>query len=107
MSDLFSLDLFSTVQPETIRRLKIMAGYYPSQEAFAQSIIDYAIDDIKRGNFEIRLELQKYEEQYNMTNESFYTKFINGTVDDREDFMIWAGLYEATLKNEAFLKELA
>ena len=106
MSDLFSLDLFSKVQPETIRRLKIIAGHYPSQEAFVQYMIDYGINNLKRSNFEMRLDLQKYEERYNMTSETFYTKFINGEVDDREDFMIWSGLYEFILENEAKLKEL-
>ncbi len=106
MLDLFSLDLFSNVQPETIRRLKIMAGYYPSQEAFAQYIIDYAINDLKRGSFDMRLDLQKYEERYNMTTETFYTQFIDGKLDDREAYMLWAGIHEMWLESEKRLKIL-
>ena len=106
MLDLFSLDLFSNVQPETIRRLKIMAGHYPSQEAFAQYIIDYAINDLKRGSLNMQIDLQEYEEQYNMTTETFYAQFLDGKVDDREAHMLWAGIYEMWLENENRLKIL-
>jgi hypothetical protein len=35
-----------------------------------------------------------------MTSLDFYEQFTEGILDDREDFIIWAGLYEMLRKNE-------
>ena len=101
------LDLQSEVQPKTIHRVEKLARFYPTAEIFFQDVIDRQVSELERGNFYMRLDIQKYEEQYDMTNETFYAKFVNGEVDDREDFMIWSGLYEFILENEAKLEELA
>ncbi len=101
------LDLQAKVQPKTIHRFKTIVNSYPNAEIFFQNVIDHQIAELESGNFYMRLDIQKYEKQYDMTNEIFYAKFINGEIDDREDFMIWSGLYEFILENEAKLKELA
>ena len=101
------LDFQLKAQPKTIRRIEAIADFYPTAEIFFQDVIDHQISELERGNFYMRLDIQKYEEQYGMTSELFYAKFVNGEVDDREDFMIWSGLYEFILENEAKLEELA
>lgn len=84
----------------------MMAGFYPNKETFVQDILDYKITDLKRGSFNMRLDLQEYEERYNMTTETFYAQFLEGQVDDREEYMLWAGIYEMWLSCEAQLQEL-
>jgi len=101
------LDLQSEVQPKTIHRVEKLARFYPTAEIFFQDVIDRQVSELERGNFYMRLDIQKYVDQYNMSTEIFYAEFADGGLDDREDFMIWSGLYEAILKNEAKLEELA
>ena len=101
------LDFQLDVQPQTIRQIETIADFYPNAEVFYQDVIDREISELERGNFYMRLDIQKYEEQYEMTNETFYAKFLSGEADDREDFMIWSGLYEFVLQNEAKLAKLA
>ncbi len=35
-----------------------------------------------------------------MTSETFSQQFLQGILDDREDFIIWSGLYELWLSNK-------
>ena len=100
------LDLQSEVQPKTIRRIEKMTDSYPTAELFFQGVIDRQITELKNSNFYMQLDTQKYEEQYSMTTETFYAKFVNGEVDDREDFMIWSGLHELVLENEEEIRGL-
>ena len=49
---------------------------------------------------DMQSEIQKFEARYQMTSETFYQQFIQGILDDREDFIIWSGLYELLLDNK-------
>ncbi len=100
------LDLQSEVQPKTIHRLEVMAGFYSNKETFVQDMLDYKITDLRRGSFNMRLDLQEYEDQHNMTTETFYAQFMDGKIDDSEEYMLWAGVYEMWLECEAQLQEL-
>ena len=42
-----------------------------------------------------------------MDTEAFYRKFEQGKLEDSEDNMIWAGLYEMLEKNTTRLQELS
>ena len=41
-----------------------------------------------------------------MLSDSFYEKFLQGDLNDDEDFMIWSGLYELLIENKNKLCEL-
>jgi hypothetical protein len=41
-----------------------------------------------------------------MSSESFYKRFSQGKLDDRSDYIQWAGLYEMLNKNEKRLQGL-
>jgi hypothetical protein len=100
------LDFQLSVQPETEKRLKKILNTIKDPENFAQSIIDYQIAELQKSNLNLKLELADLEKQYQMTSEEFYQKFSQGMVGDAEHFIIWSGLYEMLLQNEANLHEL-
>jgi hypothetical protein len=101
------LNLQLKLRPETAQRLEKILGYTHDQESFVQNIIAYQITELKKGNLNIRLDLKNFEEKYQMDTEAFYRKFEQGKLEDSEDNMIWAGLYEMLEKNTTRLRELS
>ena len=99
------LDLRLDVRPNTAQRLKKVIELAPDSETFAQNIIAYQIAELKHGR-NLRLDLMGFEEKYQLSTPDFYSEFSQGKTDDREDYMVWAGLYEMLNKNEEQLQGL-
>jgi len=100
------LQLQLQLQPQTEERLKRVLAQYHDQEVFAQNIIAYQIADLKKSILNIRLDLQQFEQKYLRTTEAFYRQFTAGIVDDTEDFIVWAGIYEMLQDNERQLENI-
>lgn len=100
------LNLSLNIKPRTEERLRKILDDTDDQEKFAQSIIAWEIAELKRGILNIRLDIRRFEDRYDMTTEDFYHRFEQGAEDDTEDFMIWSGLYEMLCENERRLSEL-
>ncbi len=100
------LNLQLQIQPQTEQRLKRILAFTHDQEVFAQNIIAYQIAELKKGILNIRLDLKQLEEQYQLDSEIFYQQFEQGQLEDSEDYLLWAGLYEMLHKNTARLQEL-
>lgn len=94
------------LQPQTEVRLRKVLAFYQDQELFVQNIIAYQIAELKKAILNIRLDLQQFEEQYHLSTEEFYHKFTDGVLEDTEDFLVWAGIYEMLHENESRLEEL-
>ena len=94
------------LQPHTEERLRKILAQYHNQEVFAQNIIAYQITELKRAILNIRLDLQQFERKYQLETEEFYQQFQTGSLEDTEDFMIWAGIYEMLKENSRKLEEL-
>jgi len=94
------------LQPQTEERLRKILAQYHNQEVFAQNIIAYQITELKRAILNIRLDLQQFEQKYQLETEEFYQQFQTGSLEDTEDFMIWAGIYEMFQENNRKLEEL-
>ena len=94
------------VRPQTAKRLKKALEYSRDEETFAQSFIAYQIAELRRAILNLRLEMKTFEEKYKMSSASFYKKFDQGKMDDSEDFILWAGVYEMLEKNQARLRGL-
>lgn len=95
------------VNPKTEERLKRILAQHGDQEAFAQNFIAFQMAELKKAIVNIRLDLNQFEEQYRQSTEDFYEQFTAGRLDDREDFMIWAGVYELLRKNTRELEAIA
>ena len=100
------LNLQLDLQPETEKRLTQILKQSPNQETFALNMIAYQIIEFKKAILNIRLNLNKFEKQYQLSTQHFYKQFQQGKMDDSEDFMIWSGLYELFCDNEKRLSEL-
>ncbi|MBW8050021.1 MAG: hypothetical protein FVQ77_06720 [Cytophagales bacterium] len=99
------LKLNIKLQPETEEKIRLMLAQHSDKEIFFQGIIKHKINELKNGIVNIKIDLQQFEEKYNLSTEDFYNKFINGELGDEEDFLIWSGIYEMQLRNEKELKK--
>lgn len=62
------------------------------------SMINYRINEIKKGMRNIELDFVNYEQKYKIETDCFYKNYSKGKYGDesaRTDFMIWSGEYEA------------
>lgn len=100
------LKLKIKLRPETEEKIKLMLAQHSDKEIFFQDIIKHKINELKNGIVNIKIDLQQFEEKYNLSTEDFYKKFINGELGDEEDFLVWSGIYEMQLRNKKELKEL-
>lgn len=100
------LNIQLNIQPQTEQRLKKLFDIIHDQEVFAQNFLDYHIADLQKGMLNIRLDLKQFEDSYEISSQDFYQQFKTGRRDDREDYMIWAGLYEMFCNNEHHVQEL-
>ncbi len=94
------------VKPQTEERLRKILDQCQNQEAFAQNIIAYQISELERAILNIRLDLNQFEQQYHLKTEEFYQQFQEGSLDDCEDFIQWAGIFEMFQENKQKLEEL-
>jgi hypothetical protein len=106
MEGMTMLNLELNIQPATERRLRQLMSQIGDQEMFAQNIIAFQVHELKRGILNLRLDLKKFEEQYEMPSDVFYGQFEQGGMDDREDYMLWSGLYEMWQDNQQRLQAL-
>jgi hypothetical protein len=100
------INLQLSIQPETEKRLKKILNSVENQENFAQGIIDYQITELEKSILSLKLDLTKFEEQYQMTSAEFYQQFCQDNLGDEADFIVWSGLYEMWCQNETYLSEL-
>jgi hypothetical protein len=100
------INLQLSIQPETEKRLKKILNSVENQENFAQGIIDYQITELEKSILSLKLDLAKFEEQYQMTSAEFYQQFCQDKLGDEADFIVWSGLYEIWCQNETYLHEL-
>lgn len=99
-------DLHLDVRPQTARRLKKVLELHPDQESFAQDIIAYQIAELNKAILNLQLDLKEFEQEYSWDSAEFYTEFSQGRLDDREAYVIWAGLYEMLIENQRRLDSL-
>ena len=100
------LDLQLNLQEKTAARFLKILNLYTDQEKFAQNIIDYQVQELKRGIFNLELDIKAFEKKYQLSSDEFYKKFSNGKIDDREDYLLWAGQCELLQENKEQLQGL-
>ncbi len=100
------LNLQLDVKPNTEVRLRRLLSQMQDTEEFAQNIIAFRISELRRGVLNLRIDLKRFEDQYQMSSETFYNRFEQGQIEDAEDNMLWAGLYEMYRENQQQLQDL-
>ena len=87
-------------------RLKEVMSLYNDDNEFFNAIIDFQLNELKRGIVNIEQDLKQYENKYSITSDDFYKKFTNGKYGDDKDYMIWAGIYEMYVRDKKKLDKL-
>lgn len=100
------LNLNLNIRSKTAKRLKRVLENSRDEETFAQNVIAFQVAQLKRGILNLKLDLKELEQKYSMSSESFYKRFSQGKLDDRQDYIQWAGLYEMLTENEKQLQGL-
>jgi len=66
------------------------------------------VNEIKKLKSEIaqmQIDLNKYEQQFNLSSSKFYEQFESGQVGDDKDFVLWSRIYEMRMNCRHKLQE--
>jgi hypothetical protein len=94
------------LQPEIEEKMQLILDQYPDKESFFQDIINNQVNELMNGIHNIEIDLKEFEKKYQRSTEDFFRQFKNGELDDRNDFIVWSGIYEMQLENKRKLAEL-
>ncbi len=100
------LDLHLELKPQTAVKLKRVLDLHPDQETFARNVIAYQTAELKKAILNLRLDLKAFEEKHRRPSADFYAEFTQGAMDDCEEYILWAGLYELLIENQSRLASL-
>ena len=67
-------------------------------------LINYQLAKYRNNIKQIKQELEKFENHYDMSSDVFYQSFEAGNLGDEGDFFEWSGLYENILLYEERIK---
>jgi len=73
-------------------------------------MIDYRINELKKGIRNIELDFDLYEKKYKIKTSDFYSKYSVGEFENdihNSDFMIWSEEFDAYNEYQNELKQLA
>ena len=57
-------------------------------------IIEFQLAKYKQFREEVKAELQKFENTYNIKSKAFFDRFQKGEMGDKTDYIEWASIYE-------------
>ncbi len=75
-------------------------------ENFLKDFLIYKTLQLEKAIFEMEKDLHKYERKYKISSSDFYKKYESGEFEDKNNYMIWAGIYEMIQENKDELKKL-
>jgi hypothetical protein len=82
------------------KKLDNLIRYFGSKDLLFNNFIEYHKRNIQREISQMQVDLNVYEDKYQLSSDSFYDKFERGEVEDSKDFILWAGLYEMQLDSK-------
>ena len=91
---------------KTEQRLKQIMLLHTNKDKFFNKMIDYQINELKLGLYNIEKDLKIFEKKYTMNSKLFYKKFETGGLGDNDDYMIWSGIYEMFIRDKQKLEKL-
>ncbi|HBX51099.1 MAG: hypothetical protein A2275_12595 [Bacteroidetes bacterium RIFOXYA12_FULL_35_11] len=94
------------LQSNIANRMNKFIQLFGSKEVMFDKFIEYYIKKLKREIALMQIDLNKYEQKYNMLSSKFYKQFENGQLGDNKDFILWSGIYEMQLSCKQKLQKL-
>ncbi|MCD4790537.1 MAG: hypothetical protein K8R37_11095 [Bacteroidales bacterium] len=87
---------------------KLLSLYNGNYEELINGMIEYKINELKRGIRNIENDFIYYEKKYNISTRSFYEKFSQGEyTKHNNDFFKWSGEYEVWQEFNHELKQIS
>ena len=80
---------------------------FGNQRLLFSDFIEYHKKSIRREIARMQGDLLRYEDQYEMSSETFYRKFDQGELEDSQDFIVWSGTYEMQQESKNQLEQLS
>ena len=90
----------------TEQRLKQVMLLHIDKDNFFNKMINYQISELKLGLYNIEKDLKQFEKKHAMDTKLFYEKFKTGEIGDKDDYIIWSGIYEIFLRDKQKIKKL-
>ena len=88
---------------------KLLNFYGDNYSMIINAMIDYRINELKKGIRNIELDILVYEKKYEMKSSIFYKKYQQAHFEENShenDFMIWSGIYETYQEFKNELKQI-
>lgn len=87
------------IQNNNKNRVKQLLKLYKGKhDDLVSAMLQFKINDLKKGIRNIELDLRHFEEKYETDSQQFYDDFIAGNKSDtNDDFIQWSGEYETLL----------
>ncbi|AFY83150.1 hypothetical protein [Oscillatoria acuminata] len=88
-----------SIPSEVLAKLKILETLY--QQGKSNEVINQTLDKIinqelaesRQKNQELEAEIQRFEQQYQMSSAEFYQRFHSGELGDEIDWVEWNAFY--------------
>lgn len=94
-------------EPSKERFSRLLNLYRGNPEKLISAMLEFKINDLKKGIKNIKADIRFFEKKYGMDTTEFYSDFKAGKItDENDDFLQWAGEYEALLEFDNELKIL-
>jgi len=99
-------NLHLNISLQTEERLKYILNLYNDSDAFFNDVINYQIQQIKKEQFNLQLDLFEFEKLYGISSSEFYNQYKLGKQGDSQNILLWAGIYEMFMENNEKLLHL-
>jgi hypothetical protein len=80
---------------------------FGSKDLLFERFIEFQKNSLRKEIARMRIDLDEFENKYNMASSDFFEKFNSGKIDDDRDFVVWSGIYEMFLENQQKLEQLS
>lgn len=95
------------VDSHIARKLEKLSHLIGDQNTILDSFFEYQRQKAAHEALLLMADLEGYEQQYNMSSLTFYEAFTSGQLEDNQDFIIWAGLFEMWQASQKTLEALS
>lgn len=101
-----------SIPSEVLAKLKILETLY--QQGKSNDVINQTLDKIisqelaesRQKNQELEAEIQRFEQQYQMSSAEFYQRFHSGELGDELDWVEWNAFYQMWMTLQEQIKLL-
>lgn len=88
-------------------KLDSLIRFFGGKDMMFNKFIEFHRKNTQREIAKIQVDLDAYEQKYDMASDVFYEAFERGDLDDARDYILWSGIYEMQQDSKRRLDELS